>query len=36
MTVVKGEIAKHATSIGADPTGLGKWNYIDIVNGAKK
>ena len=32
----KGEIARHATSIVADPAGLGRWNYIDIVNSKKR
>ena len=36
ITVVKGQIAKYATSTGADPTGLGRQNHIDIANGAKK
>ena len=26
MSVVKGECSKHATYIGAAPTGLGRWN----------
>ena len=36
MLAVKGEVAKYATSTGADPTGLGRWNYIDVVNREKK
>ena len=36
MTIVKGDIAKYATSTGADPTGLNRWNHIDIVNGTKQ
>ena len=36
MTIVKGDIAKYAISTGADPTGLNRWNYIDIVDGTKQ
>ena len=35
MNSVKGEIAKHATLARAYPTGLGRWNCIDSVDGAK-
>ena len=33
--VVKGEFAKHATSIWAEPTGFVGLNYVDAVNGGK-
>ena len=36
MVGVKGEISKNTSAVGADPTGLGRWNYIDVVNGPKK
>ena len=36
MIVAKGDVAKNATSTGAEPTGLGRWNYVDIVNSNKK
>ena len=36
MTIVKGDIAKHTTSTGAESIGLGRWYYIDIVNGTKQ
>ena len=32
MLVVRGEVSKHATAAGADPTGLGRWNCVDVVN----
>ena len=32
MIAVKGEVSKYATATGADPTGLGRWNYVDLVN----
>ena len=36
MVEVKGDFAKHATSTGADFTGLGRQNYVDVENGIKK
>ena len=36
MMAIRGEVAKHATVTGADPTGLGRWNYIDLVNDGNK
>ena len=36
MIAVKGEVSKHATATGADPTCLGRWNYVDVVNRANK
>ena len=35
ITAAKGEIAKHATSTGADPTRLGRRNRSDMVNSEK-
>ena len=29
---VKGIVSKHATTTGIDPTGLGRCNYVDVVN----
>ena len=36
MMAIRGEVSKHATVTGADPTGLGRWNYIDLVNDSNK
>ena len=36
MAVVQVEVTKHATSAGTDTIGLGRWNYIDAVDGDKK
>ena len=32
MLVVRGEVSKHEIAAGTDPTGLGRWNYVDLVN----
>ena len=32
MLAVRGEVSKHVTTTGSDPTGLGRWNYDDVVN----
>ena len=32
MVGVRGESSKHATVVGADPTGLGRWNHTDMIN----
>ena len=31
MLVVIGEVSKHLTATSADPTGLSRWNYVDVV-----
>ena len=36
MMAMRGEVSKHATVTGADPTGLGRWNYIDLENYSNK
>ena len=36
MLAVRDEVSKHATTTGADPTGLGGWNYVDLVNKGNK
>ena len=36
MIAIIGEVSKHATTIGSDPTGLGRWNYVDLVNRGNK
>ena len=36
MLAIRGQVSKHATGTGSDPTGLGRWNYIDLTNGDKK
>ena len=36
ITAAKVDDDKHVTSIGTDPTGLDRCNYIDIVKGNKK
>ena len=35
MNAVKEKISNCATSKGADVTGMGRWNYVGIANGAK-
>ena len=35
MKAAQGEVAKHATSTGTDPTSVGRWNCIDVVNDEK-
>ena len=30
------ELAKYIYSTGEDPAGLGRWNYVDVSNGAHK
>ena len=35
MIEVKVEVAKHKTSTRANPTSLGRYNHIDVVNGEK-
>ena len=35
MLVAKCKISKHAASTRLDPTGLSRWNHIDIVNSQK-
>ena len=32
MNAIRGNIAKYSSFTGADPTGLGRWNYVDIIN----
>ena len=32
MLDVRGEVSKHATATGADPTGLDRWNYVDLFH----
>ena len=36
MLAVRGEVPKHATATGVDPTGVGRWNYVDLVNRGNK
>ena len=36
MIAVKVEVSKNATTIGADPTGLGSLDYVDVVNRVNK
>ena len=36
MLAVRGEVSKHTTGTGADPTGLGRWNYVDVLNKSNK
>ena len=33
---IRGQVSKHATVTGSDPTGLGRWNYVDLANGNNK
>ena len=36
MLAVRGKVSKHATVAGANPTCLGRWNYIDLFNRGNK
>ena len=36
MNTIRGNIEKHASSTGADTTGLGRCNYADIINNKRK
>ena len=36
MLVVRGQVPKHATFVGADPTCLGRWKHVDLVNRGNK
>ena len=36
MSAVRGDASKCATVAGADPTGLGRWNYTNLVNDSNK
>ena len=36
MLEVSGKVSKHATTTGADPAGLDRWNYADLVNKSNK
>ena len=36
MLVVRDELSKYVTSKGADPTGLGRWNYVGLVKRGDK
>ena len=33
---IRGQVSKHTTETGSDPTGLGRWNYIDLSNGDRR
>ena len=32
MLVVRDEVSKRGTVVGTDPTGLGRWNHVHLVN----
>ena len=36
MAAVRVELAKFTCSTGEDPTGIGRWNYVNVSNGAHK
>ena len=36
MIDVRGEVSKHTTATGSDPTGLGRCNHVDLVNRGNK
>ena len=36
VAAIKSVVLKFATSLGADPTGSGRWNHIDIINETNK
>ena len=36
LVVIRGQASRHATATGSDPTGLGRWNYIDLSHNNRK
>ena len=36
MLEVRGQVSKHETIAGPDPAGLGRWNYIGLINRGNK
>ena len=36
MMAIRGQVSKCTTETGSDPTGLGKWNYVDLSNGDRR